>query len=480
MILLALIVLAIIAAIAYTALYGKHGEPAAGTAVHTAPERPRLAEDVARWRAAGLLSDQQAAAILAHEGAARVGAPAAAAERARRVPAVAEALGYLGGLLAIIGLVLLVGQYWADMATPTRLALSGGGALVLTAAGALVREHEDPALARFRWFVWLAATAATGLFGGIIGADVFGSDHRPTILLAVAIAVTLHSGLLWWGHERPLQQLTFLGGLVVTPSALVAEFAGEGAVGLTVWVVGACLLLLALKRRTPLALLTEAVGAVALLAGAVGTAGAWQAFGLLFAVASAFLLLAIAAVPGLAPARADERMLAIFGGVGLLQLVPGTLSYFADDAGGATGLTTWVLGVGLVYVATRGLVRAPLLVETLGSAAIVGGAALTGTQWAAFAPLFGIACGILATAFGMLPGQVLKSVLGSLLLLVNVPWVIGRFFPGEGRAPLLILVTGTVILGIAVLLTRMGGRLRREVGGPRPSAPPPTVVPGGV
>ncbi len=33
-------------------------------------------------------------------------------------------------------------------------------------------------------------------------------------------------------------------------------------------------------------------------------------------------------------------------------------------------------------------------------------------------------------------------MLGTLGLLVHVPWAIGRYFPGEGRVPLLIMVAG--------------------------------------
>jgi hypothetical protein len=44
-----------------------------------------------------------------------------------------------------------------------------------------------------------------------------------------------------------------------------------------------------------------------------------------------------------------------------------------------------------------------------------------------------------------------------------VPWTISTFFPGEGRAPLLILVSGVVIVVVAVLLARQGDRLRTEL-----------------
>jgi hypothetical protein len=58
---------------------------------------------------------------------------------------------------------------------------------------------------------------------------------------------------------------------------------------------------------------------------------------------------------------------------------------------------------------------------------------------------------------------VLLSVTGALGLLGNVPWAIAHFFPGEGRAPLLVLVSGVLLVAVAILLARMGGRLRSEV-----------------
>ena len=40
----------------------------------------------------------------------------------------------------------------------------------LLAGGAFVREKADPALARLRWFLWLAATASTALFVAVLTA----------------------------------------------------------------------------------------------------------------------------------------------------------------------------------------------------------------------------------------------------------------------------------------------------------------------
>lgn len=470
---------------------GIPGQPRAmaGTAGVGAPNpRPGPAGDLARWVAAGLLSEEQAAAILAHEQAAATAAPVPVATRAapvpgrpRRVPVVAEALGYLGGMLAIIGLVLLVGQYWPDMATAGRLALSGAGALVLLGAGFVVREQEDPALARLRGFLWLASAAATAVFAGVLAADGFDADSAESVAVASAGAVATHGGLLWWWRDRPLQQLACLGGLLVLAGSSVALASPGGGAGLAVWAVGAAYVALGLRRRTPAPLLTEGIGGVAVVFGAFTTAGDWQGVGLVFAVTTAFGLLALAAVPGPARDRVDQLVLTVLGAVALAGAVPAALGYYSRDAGLATGLVTWAVGAGLVLVGARRLVRVPLVVEGLGGAAIIGGAALTGAQVTGFATIFGIVTAVALVALGMLPGQVLLSVLGSLGLLVNVPWAIGWFFPGEGRAPLLIMVSGALVIGVAVLLTRMGGRLRRELGGPRPDGGTPSgVAPGPV
>ena len=105
----------------------------------------------------------------------------------------------------------------------------------------------------------------------------------------------------------------------------------------------------------------------------------------------------------------------------------------------------------------------PLLVEAVGGVLIVAGAAITGVQWEAFAPLFGLITAITFIVLATVPGRVLMSLFGSIGLLVNVPWAITYYFPGEGRAPLLILASGAVIVAVAVWLARMGGRFRSEL-----------------
>lgn len=429
------------------------GRPSASTAA----VRSGLEGDLRRWVGAGLVSADQAAAIEAWE--ASVEAPPVPA-RPRRIPAVAEALGYLGGLLAVIGLVLVVERYWPDMATAGRLALSGAGALVPLAAGAVVGADGGPrnvAIERLRGFLWLASAAAAAVFAAVLAADGLGAGSAEIVVLAASGTVVVHGGLLWWWGKGLLQQVACLGGVAVFAGAAVAAFSDSGA-GLAVWAVGAGFVYLGLRRRTTLPVVTEGVGSLAVVVGAIMSATDWQGPGLLIGVATTFALLALAAVPGPAPTRDDQLVIGVVGGLCLVQTVPGALGYFAGDAGVLTGLVTWAAGGALLAAGSRRLVRAPGAAEVLGGAAIVGGAALTGVQWQGFAPLFGIATAVALMAFGTLTGNLLPSVFGSLGVLVNVPWAIGHYFPEQGQAPLLIMVSGVLIVVVAVLLARTGGR----------------------
>lgn len=446
---------------------------------------------LARWTAAGLLTADQASALARYEAEAeptapveparavtalpaRVGAPPVS----RRIPVVAEALGYLGGILAVTGLVLVVARYWPDMATTVRLALSGVGVVALFIAGQLVRPDRDPALERLRGFAWVASSACAALFAGVVAADVFDAEAPETITVAAAAAVVAESGLLWRGRRLPFQQLALFGAIAVLVGSVVALVAGAGPVGIAVWATGGALVVMGLRRLAPMPLIGDVVGGLSMVVGSVLTVVGWDEPALLFVAATAGALLAISLVPGLAPERSDQLPLGIIGGFVGMQAAPGTIGYFAQDAGMITGVAVWLAGLTLLYLGIRAVLRLPAMVETLGAITILVGAAVTAAQFQDFAPIFGIITAIGLVAAGMLPNQGLLSLFGSAGLLINVLWAIGHFFPGEGRAPLLIMVAGALILAIAVLLTRSRKvrhdlrSVRHPPGGPR--ATPPT------
>jgi hypothetical protein len=428
---------------------------------------PALADMLDGWVADDLISVEQAHAILDRERSAAVErAPrrrVVTPSRPRRVPVFAEALGYLGGVLALVGLTLLIANYWPDLATSVRLVLSFVTTLVLVGAGALVHEHQDPALARMRWFLWVLSSATAALFTGVLVADALDVGTALFVAAACAGTIAVENLLLWWFRDRPIQELLFIVGTIVAAGSFTAGIANDGFAGITIWVLAAIALAVGLAGLTPEPIIPHVVGAVAMMVGAFSTVSQQQGAGLLFATGTAAVLLLLASLPGLEMAVSKRVVLVVVAGLGAFQAIPPMLVYFADLAGGVTGLVTWAIGGAMMFVGARRLLRAPIVAEGFGGLALIGGAALTATQWPNFAPLFGLVTAVGLIVIGTLPGRVLSSLLGSLGLLVNVPWAIARFFPGEGRAPLLILVSGALIIAIAVLLARQGGRMRTEL-----------------
>jgi hypothetical protein len=418
-----------------------------------------------RWVAEGLLTADQAGAIVEHErSAVAVSAPRRRSTASgRRIPAYAEALGYLGGILALAGLTLLVANYWPDMSTSIRMALSLVTTIVLLGAGALVHEHIDPALARLRWFLWALASATAAVFTGVLMIATLEVDTVALVVAACAATVAFTSGLLWWGHDRPVQEFLVLGATIVSAATFVTAMTNSGFGGFTAWCLAAIVLAVGLRGLTPEPMIPHVVGAVGVMVGAFVTVSPWMGVGALFVLATSAGLLLLAALPQLTMDVLQRVVLIVVGGFGALQGLPMTLGYFGSEAGGATGLATWTVGAVLMAVGARQLLRAPIVAEVIGGLALIGGAALTGAQWPDFAPLFGLATAVTLLVIGMLPGRVIYSLFGSLGLLINVPWTISTFFPGEGRAPLLILVSGVVIVVVAVLLARQGDRLRTEL-----------------
>ena len=76
-----------------------------------------LAAQLQRWTTDGLLTQEQATAILAAERA-RLPGPAPPARPARPASVMVELLGYLGGTLAIVGAGLLAARFWPDLDRP--------------------------------------------------------------------------------------------------------------------------------------------------------------------------------------------------------------------------------------------------------------------------------------------------------------------------------------------------------------------------
>jgi hypothetical protein len=212
--------------------------------------RSDLDELLGRWVTAGWIEAGQAARIRAEEGgrtqASVSGQPGQAAvpapaEAPRRAPLVVEALGYLGGLLAIAAGFVAVSQLWPGIPTGGELAFAAAGAVALGAVAAMMRTGGAPALARLRSVLWLMSTACVVAFMGVLAAQVWDFSPAGTALVAGGVA-TPYAAVLWWRTRAPLQQVaTFAGAATVVGTSIASAAPGLDAwgPGLGIWVLSA-------------------------------------------------------------------------------------------------------------------------------------------------------------------------------------------------------------------------------------------------
>ena len=182
------------------------------------PPAPPLPDLLQEWVVAGLISPDQARASRDHEGRGpRAGAgPAPVAAPPTVGSLVVEALGYLGGVIMLVGAVLLASLFWEDLLTGVRLALIGLAACALVAAGVAVPERLGDAAARLRSVLWALAVAATGTFMVVFTDDVLDRQDETSLLVvgpctAAVALVNCGGGAATW-----LQQLALLVPVVLT------------------------------------------------------------------------------------------------------------------------------------------------------------------------------------------------------------------------------------------------------------------------
>jgi hypothetical protein len=294
----------------------------------------------------GVVTAEQAAALLAVMAAptqpARSGEPAP-----RRASVAIEIVGYLGAVLAMIGATTLVGQFWDDMASWSRLALVGSLAIGLWGAGAVVDESADAVLWRLRGFLWLLSSAAAAFFAGLLGADVFEWDPEP-VAVFVGAATALQAASLWRLRDRPAQQLAFFAGLIGALAGASAWIDGPGMVGLVLWAFGVVWLVLGWRRivRPPVIALVAAPGLMLVAAGVTG--GSWESVAPLFGLITAAGLLAGGTV-------LKEFLVTGVGVAGVFVYLPmAAAEYFGETIGvPLVLLATGVLLIGVMVVLLR-------------------------------------------------------------------------------------------------------------------------------
>ncbi len=317
----------------------------------------QLHELLKRWVAEGWIDDGQATRIEAAEaaraqrqvpagpGAAGVptAVPAAAGPAHHRAPLVVEALGYLGGILAVVAGFIAVNQLWPGIPTSAELAFAAAGTVALGVVAALMRAGDDPAFGRLRSVLWLLSAVSLAAFMGVLAAQVW-DFSGPGTALVTAAAGTVYAAVLWWRMRTPLQHLALFANLAVVAGAGIAS-AGPGldawGPGLGVWALSAVWGVAAHRGYLAPRNAGYLAAGVGLLVGAQMT----------MEVAAGHAL-ALATVAGLLAAGVALRRVWVLalGAIGVAEVVPQTVSRYLPQSVAAP-LAVFTVGVALLGVA---------------------------------------------------------------------------------------------------------------------------------
>jgi hypothetical protein len=137
---------------------------------------------------------------------------------------------------------------------------------------------------------------------------------------------------------------------------------------------------------------------------------------------------------------------------GLITAVVGFAA--ALDGEALAGILLWVLGVVWALLGSRGSVRSPALATVLGAATLLVGAGVTAGPWADAAPVIGLVSALGLLGVGIATRHFALTGPGAAGVLVYLPWTVARLFRHALDAPLVVLISGALLLGVMVLLLR--------------------------
>jgi hypothetical protein len=298
-----------------------------------------LRRDLRRWTEAGLITTEQATAIEASELAA---VSPAGSERGR-VPFVVEALGYVGGALAVVAGFIATADLWRDMSRGVLEGFAAAGCLVLLAGGAALRSADDPAFGRLRSVLFLLSAACLAAFCALFGDDHRSDDEWLVLVVALITAAYLLGLHLW--HRSLLLVIALFVALAVAAGAFNVVIDGSD----DAWRVGLAVWLLAVVWSAG----AGRVGALMPVDGVLlaGVGGAFVGAQLMMTRGLGHLVAVVTVTAVIVAGTILRRswMLAL-GTLGVLIVVPQTATRFLPDAVGAP-VAVFAVGAGLVAVA---------------------------------------------------------------------------------------------------------------------------------
>lgn len=262
------------------------------------------------------------------------------ADTQSRLPLVAEALGYAGGVLAVAAGIYLAGELWLGLSTGTVLAFAAVAWVVLGAGGAAMRTTGDPALRRLRSVLWLLSVVSLAAFTGTLADQVLRFGPASTTLVTAAVSAA-YGAALWWRMRAVLQHLTAFASLAVLVGTAVDRLwphVGAWAPGLGIWALSAVWGVAVMGGYLPPVVTGYIAAGIGLLAGAQ-----------FVMEVAAGCALALATVAGLLAAGVLLRQgcLVGLGALGVLLVTPQIATRYLPMSA-ATPVAIFVVGVVLL------------------------------------------------------------------------------------------------------------------------------------
>ncbi len=316
---------------------GVPAQPAERHSGHVAPTDLRGA--LTRAAARGQITTETADSILASEASEAVEALTADG-RPRRVatPAV-EAIGYLGSVLALVGVGFLVGRAWDDIGQPGRIGLFGGLSALFLVVGLLMRHEDESVIWRLRNFVLLLSTGALAGCTAVVAVDTIGWRGEP-VTISIGLVTAVFSGVLWALRDRPAQHATTMIGIIVAVGAAMGWWGGPGALGLTTTAISALWLVLAKFDLVPPGSMATLLGLAGVLVGPAITSDPFGRWAPLVGLAIALALLGYGAI-------VHRFEFTGFGAIGLFGYLTSAVNRWFGDSLKAPGVLV-VSGIALL------------------------------------------------------------------------------------------------------------------------------------
>lgn len=315
-------------------------DPAARIPRQDAPagaQSTSLTSLVEGWVADGIITDAQAARIVAHEAIKGAGARPSAG----RSPLAIEALGYLGGVIIVASTMLVGARFWNDIGTATRLAVLGAVAVALVGLGVAVPNRLGDLGSRLRSVLWLGSTLALAAFLVVLAVDALGL-HETDIGVLVTAGTAIFAGALWSRHRVILQQVTMMIALMAAAAAAIADLVAlDSLPGLGIWAVGGVWMILGWGGLLVPPRPALAFGSASMMFGAMATMSYDAGIVLAITTSSVIVMIAVA--------FRDIVLLGI-GAVATLGTLPVAVNEWFPNALAAP-LALLVMGLALVGTA---------------------------------------------------------------------------------------------------------------------------------